>query len=147
MLADAWERMSSVSEGEGLTAVILGCPHFSYAEFEALAAEIRVIGTRSVHPDVQFLVLTDSTSFALASRGRLIEEIRAFGAIVALDTCPFHSPVVAGNAEVIMTNSGKCAYYAPAQLDASVAFGTLHDCVVSASTGVVAREESPWAGS
>ena len=147
MLADTWDRMSSASEGEELGAVILGCPHFSYAEFEALAAEIRALDSRSVHPDVQLLVLTDAASLAVASRGGLIEEIRSFGATIALDTCPFHSPIVADRAGAILTNSGKCAYYAPAEPGASVAFGTLRDCVRSASAGTVTREESPWVGS
>jgi predicted aconitase len=145
MLAGARNRMSSAAEGEKLDAVILGCPHFSYAEFEALATEIRALGPRRVRPDVQFLVLSDSASLALASRGGLTEGIRGFGATIALDTCPFHSPIVADRAPVVMTNSGKCAYYAPAELGASVALGTVRDCVRSAVTGVVTREETLWA--
>jgi len=146
MLAGTWDRMSSAAEGEKLDAVILGCPHFSYAEFEALAAEISALGPGRVRPDVQFLVLSDSPSLALASRGGLIEGIREFGATIALDTCPFHSPIVTERASAVMTNSGKCAYYAPAELGASVALGTMRDCVRSAVTGVVTREETPWNG-
>jgi predicted aconitase len=144
MLRDAWDRMSSVAEGEKLDAVILGCPHFSYAEFEAFAAEIRAHRPQRVHPDVQFLVLTHSSSLSLASRGGLIDEVKEFGATIVLDTCPFHSPIVVDRARVVMTNSGKCAYYAPAELGASVSFGTLRDCVRAATTGVVTREEPPW---
>jgi len=147
MLQSAWDRMSSAAEGEKLDVVILGCPHFSYAEFAGLAAEIRAIRPQRVHSDVQLLVLTNSTSLALASRGNLLEEVREFGATIALDTCPFHSPIVVDRARVVMTNSGKCAYYAPAELGASISFGTLHDCVHSATTGTVMREESPWGNS
>ena len=146
MLRSAWDRMSPAAEGERLDTVILGCPHFSYAEFEALAVEIRAVRPQRVHPDVQLLVLTDSSSLALASRGGLLEEVRKFGVTIALDTCPFHSPIVANRAKVVMTNSGKCAYYTPAELGASVAFGTLSDCVRSSLIGAVTRKESPWDG-
>lgn len=145
MLRDAWDRMSSVPAGEPVDAVILGCPHFSYAEFAELAEAIREVGSSRAHPGVQLLVLTDSTAHALASRGGLTDEIARFGATIALDTCPFHSPIVADGAKSVMTNSGKCAYYAPGELGASIAFGTLRDCVRSAASGVVTREESPWA--
>jgi len=38
-----------------------------------------------------------------------------------------------------MTSSGKCAYYAPGNIGAAVAFGSLADCVASARAGVVTR--------
>jgi predicted aconitase len=138
--------MSPVPAGGRVDVVILGCPHVSYAEFAELTAAIREAGCSHIHPDVQLLILTDSTSLALASRGGLTGEIERFGATIALDTCPFHSPIVADGARVVMTNSGKCAYYAPGELGAEVAFGTLRDCVRSAARGVVTREESPWGG-
>jgi predicted aconitase len=144
MLRSAWDRMSSAAEGEKLDAVILGCPHFSYAEFEALAAEIRELRPQRVHPDVQLLVLTHSSSLSLASRGSLVDEAKEFGATIVLDTCPFHSPIVVDRAQVVMTNSGKCAYYAPAELGTSISIGTLRDCVRAATTGTVTREEPPW---
>jgi len=144
MLRDVWDRMSPVPAGERLDAVILGCPHFSYAEFASLTAGIRELDAPHVDPDVQLLILTDSTSLALASRGGLADEVVRFGATIALDTCPFHSPIVADGARVVMTNSGKCAYYAPGELGASIAFGTLRDCIRSAASGVVTREESLW---
>jgi predicted aconitase len=39
-----------------------------------------------------------------------------------------------------MTNSAKWAYYAPGELHAKVAFGSLSDCVRSAAQGYVRRE-------
>jgi len=45
---------------------------------------------------------------------------------------------------MIMTNSGKCAYYAPGEMDVNVVFGNIEDCVHSAVTGVVHREEIRW---
>jgi predicted aconitase len=39
----------------------------------------------------------------------------------------------------IMTNSGKCAYYAPGNLGVDVAYGSLAECVASARAGKVVR--------
>jgi predicted aconitase len=40
---------------------------------------------------------------------------------------------------VVMTNSGKWAWYAPGNLGIEVAFGSLSECVASAATGKVVR--------
>jgi len=74
----------------------------------------------------------------------LTEALVATGATIAFDTCPFHSPVVAKGARVLMTNSGKAAYYAPGELGVRVAFGSLADCVRSAASGRVQMEGTPW---
>ena len=38
-----------------------------------------------------------------------------------------------------MTNSGKMAHYAPGNLGVDIAFGSLEDCLASASAGRVER--------
>jgi predicted aconitase len=139
----AWEDMSQAAAEEAVDAVVLGCPHFSYDEFRQLAEAICTEKSKA-HENVQVLVLTSSASFALAQRGGLIEPIQKFGAIIALDTCPFHSPVVVKDARVMMTNSGKAAYYAPGELGVRVAFTSLDGCVRSAASGRVVTEETLW---
>ena len=51
----------------------------------------------------------------------------------------FHTPIVGDNVKTIMTNSGKCAYYAPGELGVKVAFGTMAECVCSAVKGYVCQ--------
>jgi len=43
-----------------------------------------------------------------------------------------------------MTNSGKYAHYAPGLLSTKMVFGSLQDCVDSATEGRVVRDESLW---
>ena len=143
-LKAAWEDLSSAAEGERLDVAILGCPHFSFAEFQQLAQAIEDLGGGSRHPTSRLLVLTSQSSYALLERGNFADTLTDFGVDIALDTCPFHSPIIASETKVIMTNSGKCAYYAPGELKARVAFGSLRDCVLSAKNGVVCREGSLW---
>jgi hypothetical protein len=46
--------------------------------------------------------------------------------------------------KLLMTNSAKYAYYAPGLLDTEITFGSLADCVQSAVTGRIVRNESLW---
>lgn len=61
--------------------------------------------------------------------------IESFGAIVVTDTCTYITPIMGDIEGDVMTNSGKWAYYAPANLGVSVVIGSLVDCVESAVTG------------
>jgi len=143
-LASAWADLSDAAGGDRLDALILGCPHFSYAELEALAEVISDLRPERVHPKVQMMVMTNAAAHALAARRGLVETVERFGATVILDTCPFHFPIVRKRTRVVMTNSGKCAYYAPGELGVRVAFGSLRDCIRSATSGTVVLEHFPW---
>jgi hypothetical protein len=45
--------------------------------------------------------------------------------------------MLAASARIAMTNSGKWAWYAPANMDLAVVFGSLAECVASARAGRV----------
>lgn len=148
-LQQAWDALSTAEENDKLDLVVLGCPHFSFDEFRDLAALIRTQTEqgRKLAPQVKFIVISCQTSFALAQRGEFLDELKDFGVEITLDTCVFHTPMVRGDTKVIMTNSGKCAYYAPGELGVKVALGTMADCVESAVAGCVFRKEGLWKGS
>ena len=143
-LQASWDELSSRSDNNDIGAVILGCLHFSYAEFEALAQIICDLPSTRVHENVQFLVFASSESIELARRGELLDPLRQFGITLIRDTCPFHSPVVAQGTQTVMTNSGKCAYYSPGELDVDVIFGSLRDCVEASTTGSTPQRNQPW---
>ena len=85
----------------------------------------------------------------VASTSRaVLEEVRVRGWDRALervgvrfvtDTCSYVSPVLAHPDGVTMTDSAKWAFYAPTNIDARVAFGSLRECVLSARAGHVVR--------
>ena len=116
-------------------------------EFRRLAQLIEVEKPRSLHADVRFLVLSSRSSYALVQRSDFLDVLKAFGVQITLDTCIFHCPIVPRHTKVLMTDSGKCAYYAPGELGVQVALGSVADCVRSAVEGHVCRKESPWNGS
>jgi len=148
-LQKAWDDLSTADEKDNLDLVVLGCPHFSFDEFRQLAGLIRAQTEKGqkLDADVKFVIISCQSSHALAQRSEFLDVAKDFGAQITLDTCVFHTPMVGGDTKVIMTNSGKCAYYAPGELGVKVAFGTMADCVASAVAGCVCRKEGLWKGS
>ncbi len=148
-LSDVYKSMSDLSTaryGANLDLVVLGCPHFSYDEFRELAGLIKALSERgqTLHPGVRFVVISSQTSYSLLQRSDFLDVLTDFGIEITLDTCIFHTPMASPNTKVIMTNSGKCAYYAPGELGVQVAFGSMADCVYSAVNGQVCRKETLW---
>jgi predicted aconitase len=135
----------STTKGEGLNldAVVLGCPHFSYDEFKKVAQAIEK-HPQGLKAGVRFIILTSQASYALLERSASLSVLASFGAEIVFDTCVFHSPIVASGSSIIMTNSGKCAYYAPGEMNVNVVFGNIEDCVRSAVLGVIHTEETRW---
>jgi len=138
-LEEAWADLSTAKDGDPIEAVVLGCPHLSYDEFRRVAAAIESVDAQK-HADVRFIVLTSQQSLALAARSGYPEIIEQFGGEITLDTCVFHTPIASESTKTIMTNSGKCAYYAPGDLNVHVAFGTIEACVRSAVKGSAVLE-------
>jgi len=132
--------LSTAGEGDKLDEVVLGCPHFSFDEFRRLAELLQAQAAETFHRQVTFTVITSRASLALVRQSNFFDVIEAFGVRITLDTCLFHTPLVCPETKVIMTNSGKCAYYAPGELNVQVAFGTMADCVRSAIRGRVCQE-------
>lgn len=138
MLREARNDLSTASDGP-LAAVSVGTPHFSLAEFERLASLID--GQRFV---VDFFVNTSRDVLASAAAAGVVAPLREAGVEIVTDTCTYITPILRDTTGVVMTNSGKWAYYAPANLGVGVAFGSLEECVASAAVGSVQRDESVW---
>lgn len=116
---------------EGLAAVSVGTPHMSLTELGRLAEMVK--GQVS---HVPFYVNTARGVIGRAG-APLIEALERFGATVVTDTCTYITPIMDEISGAVMTDSGKWAFYAPANLGVSVAFGSLRDCVASAVNGEI----------
>jgi predicted aconitase len=68
------------------------------------------------------------------------DRLRESRVTLVVDTCTYLTAILRDLSGVVMTNSGKWAYYAPANIGVDVAFGTLSDCVASARAGRVVRQ-------
>jgi len=121
--------------------VVLGSPHFSFEEFNKLA---KLVSGKKRHPDVEIIVTTSRAMRALAEANGSLAPIEAFGARIMVDTCVLAMPSLPDGVRVLMTNSGKYAYYSPGLLGTDVVYGSLADCVSSAVAGSVERDDSLW---
>ena len=129
------------TDSNRLQMVVLGSPHFSLAEYRRLAPMLK--GIRK-HPQVKFLVTSSRAMTQLAEQAGLLEPLREFGAQITLDTCILTSPMLPEEIQNLMTNSAKFAYYTPGLLGKKIAFGSLEDCVNSAVSGEIIRDETAW---
>jgi hypothetical protein len=145
-LRESRSELSTTKEGAKLDLVVLGCPHFSFDEFRELGEHVREMTEKgkTLHPDVRFVVFSSQTSYALLQRSDFLDALTDFGVEITLDTCVFHTPMISPDTRVVMTNSGKCAYYAPGELGVEVAFGSMAACVESAVNGYVCQKETLW---
>ena len=140
-LRTARDRLSTAT-GDSLDAVSLGTPHFSVTEFAELA---RVIGSGPAFSDeVDVYVSTSRAVLAEATRLGHLAPVEAAGARIVTDTCTYVTPVLAPGTKTVMTNSGKWAWYAPANLGEDTVLGTLAECVASARAGKVVRDDRLW---
>jgi predicted aconitase len=137
----AARRELTTADGRELDMVILGSPHFSFAEFGQLAP---LVAGRHAHPRVKFLITSSRLMKERAREDGILDPILAFGAQITLDTCILASPMLPPEIRMLMTNSAKYAYYAPSLLNVRVTFGSLADCVDSAIEGRIVRDESLW---
>jgi predicted aconitase len=132
----ALAQLSTADEGAPLTAVSLGTPHFSFAEFEEL---VRLLDGFAPAPGVDLYVNTSRQTYGRLVETGLIAALKQARFTIVLDTCTYVTAVMRKMSGVVMTNSGKWAHYAPGSLGVEVAFGTLVDCLNSAARGRVTR--------
>ena len=126
--------LSSVADDATLGAVALGTPHFSIREFARLMPLLE--GPR---PLVDIWINCNRATIAELRERGWEEPLRQARVTLVVDTCTYVTTMMRIDSGAVMTNSGKCAYYAPGNLGAGVVFGSLAECVASARAGKVVR--------
>ena len=135
-VAHALQRLSTVPDGAHISAVCLGTPHFSRGEWDRLLPMLRASPPRR---GVPIYVNTGRAIFAELEREGALVDLKSLNLVPVTDTCTYLTPILARLDGIVMTNSGKWAYYGPGNLGVQVAFGELEDCVASAVAGCVVR--------
>ena len=133
-LREAARSLSSVADGAPLSAVSLGTPHFSLSEFKRLMPLLD-----SPRPLVDIFINCSRATLAKLRALGWEERLRAARVTLVVDTCAYVTTIIAVDAGAVMTNSGKCAYYAPGNIGAEIAYGSIAECIASARAGKVVR--------
>lgn len=115
-----------------LTAVCVGAPHFSFAEFADLH---RLLDDREVADNVRLYAATSAAVVLQLQKADLLDPLQKAGVQLVVGRCTYYRPAMRGTEGHVMTNSAKWAWYAPASLDTLVTFASLADCVESACAG------------
>jgi predicted aconitase len=96
---------------------------------------------------VELVVATGRDVLGDAEASGVAARLREAGAELLVDTCTYISPILRSADGPVMTDSGKWAYYAPANIGATVVLGSLRECVESAVAGTVVRDPAwGWSG-
>lgn len=134
MLEEAHRNLVTISAGR-IDAVSLGTPHYSLAEMRRLGEMLS--GKRCRVP----LFVSTSREVLGALDSSEVESLEEAGVQVVADTCTYITPILDPSTRMVMTDSVKWAYYAPANLGVAVAFGSMAACVRAALAG---ETTSPW---
>ena len=136
-LRDARDELTTAREPR-IGAVCLGTPHASLSELRSMLGLLRSTG----RPSVPCYVNTSrATLEALGDGG---DALAIMGVTVVTDTCTYVTPILGDVEGAIMTDSAKWAWYAPTNLGFDVVFGTTEECLRSATSGHVWRDDALW---
>ena len=140
-MIQAVEEKLWTAKGDRADLVALGCPHFSFAEFRALA-ELMI--EKKVHPSVAFWVFTSRAIYGWVKDSGMLKGLKDSGVTVFTDGCPLQYPHESWSFHTMMTNSAKLVNYCYSQTGLDSAYGSLQDCVETAVEGRICRREPPW---
>ncbi|MGQ0669040.1 MAG: aconitase X [Actinomycetota bacterium] len=136
------DELTSTDRTE-LSAVSIGTPHFSVDEFEAL---LPLLDGSPLHPRVELYVSTGRGVLEEVEAHGWLSRLEEAGVRIVTDTCTYITPIIGSRSGAVMTNSAKWAWYAPGNIGVEVVFGSLEECLRSASIGSVWRDEELWNG-
>jgi predicted aconitase len=144
-LRRAWDELSTTDgSGAELSDVSVGTPHFSY---DQLARLDRLVAGRAIHERVGMYASTGRDTLARATMDGVIDRLAQAGVSLVTDTCTYVTSILRSpRGGTVMTDSAKWAYYAPGNIGAQVVFGSRTDCLRSALSGRLERDDRLWGG-
>ena len=142
VVAEARDQLTTRTD-RPLRAVSIGTPHLSMEGFALLMELLEGI---TIDADVDCYVNTGRDILAEVEQRGWLDALDAAGVTVVTDTCTYVTPILKRHDGVVMTDSGKWAWYAPGNLGVDVAYGSMAECVRSAAAGRVVRDPELWHG-
>ena len=141
-LAEARDQLTTRTDLP-LRAVALGTPHLSLEGFAQLVALLEGV---AIDRTIEFYVSTARETLETVERRGWLSILEQAGVTLVTDTCTYVTPIIRQVDGVVMTDSGKWAWYAPGNIGVDVVFGSMAECVRSAEAGHVVRDRGLWHG-
>jgi len=130
-LRETKEEMCTTGPGE-VDFIAVGCPHYSIGELRKAAALLK---GKKIRRGVEFWIYTTKHVENLAKKVGYSGIIESSGARISTETCMLVSPTDIYGFKTMMTDSGKCAHYAPTLCKTEVMYGSIEECVEAAIKG------------
>lgn len=129
---DEYDKVCSKFAQKGdIDFVVIGCPHASILEIEAVA---KLLANKKIKTG--FWICTARQTKSLADRMGYTKKLTDAGVEIICDTCPVLCQTLSQrNYKTIATNSGKMAHYAPGLWHLQPVLLTLEECVKVALEG------------
>ena len=124
------------SEGDAVSAICLGAPHYSLSQLSRLAEEVLSSAMRLTVP---IYVTTSRYNLAQLQNSLQLGELRARGIVFLVDACSYYGQVIPKQTAAVMTDSAKWAYYAGGNLGVNAYLGSLENCIETARLGRLVR--------
>jgi hypothetical protein len=135
---DLWDTRESMCmyKGDEVDFVALGCPQYT---INKIVHVNNLLNGRNVNPGTEFWIYANSYAIDLAEKMGIRKSLEDAGVVIRAETCMVISPIANWDFKTMMTDSGKCAYYGPAECDTEIIFAGVDECVEAAVTGRLAR--------
>lgn len=130
-LRETRESMCNCDD-ENVDFVALGCPHYSINEIIKVK---ELMHGRVVNPNTHFWIYANRHALDLAEKMGVRQELEKLNVVFRAETCMIISPVSPWGFRNMMTDSGKCSYYGPAECGTEMIFASVEECVEAAVSG------------
>ena len=130
-LQDTRDAMCTTKDDK-VDFVALGCPHYTINEIKQVH---NLLKGRKINPGTSFWIYANSYAIKLAEKMGLRRELEEAGVVIRAETCMIISPVASWGFKTLMTDSGKCSYYGPAECGTDIIFASVEECVEAAVLG------------
>ncbi len=130
-LLETRSEMCTVKEGK-VDFVTLGCPHYTINEMIYVNDLLK---GRKVNPETTFWIYANSYAIDLAEKMGIRQNLEEAGIVIREETCMIISPISEWGFKTLMTDSGKCSYYGPAECGTDIIFASVEECVETAVSG------------
>lgn len=131
-IRDAENQLCNFDVKGQIDLVSLGCPHFSYSEFQDVE---RFLAGRSINKKTRMWIFTSRSVYATVEESGLLDRIKNLGVEIFVDGCTMEYLADKLGTKTIMTNSGKFGTYCFNKVGIHPVFGNLEECVNTAVMG------------
>ncbi|HWQ77447.1 MAG TPA: aconitase X catalytic domain-containing protein [Anaerovoracaceae bacterium] len=128
----ATRRDICTNKDDTVDFVALGCPHYSINEIVRVHDLLK---GRKINPGTAFWIYANSYAIRLAEKMGIRRSLEDSGVVIRAETCMIISPVAPWGFKTLMTDSGKCSYYGPAECGTDIVFAGMEECVEAAVSG------------